>query len=898
VAEAALTEECGVSINNKIDCGTFGDTESSCTDRGCCWSEVNDNTTPWCFYPVNSGVATYELKHDMNSHEGGMEGTLVLSSGKDTWGPNIETLKVEMLYETEDTFRVRVTDPDHARYEVPQSMVERKSIGGRTKLDAHNVNYEVSYTQSPFTFEVLRKADGKSLFNMDSSIIFKDQYLELSTTLATDSKIYGLGESTRFEQAMQPGNTFTLWAADIPAASFYKNLYGSFPYYINHLPDGTAHGALLMNSNGMDIVLESGSLTFKTIGGIIDVYIFSGNSPASVVQQYMDVVGKPMMVPYWSLGYHNCKYGYTNVTEVEDVVKGYQAAQIPLDTQWMDIDYMQNWRDFTWDSVNFPTNEVASFVDSLHDGGLHFVPIIDPGIMIYNNYDAYEQGLTDDIFIKDLTKTTPYMGQVWPGPVYFPDWLNPKTANYWATQLSKWWSTVKFDGLWIDMNEASNFCNVDGQGQVCVNDSPNCPTGQLETQCDCCLTCEAKDTSNIYDFPPYAIHNQQGNGALGTKTIAPSAFHYDETQDYDVHNLYGLGEQIATNAALTEIRNERPFLLTRSSFVGSGKHTAKWTGDNFSGWDDLRSSIVSLFDFNMFGIPMIGADICGFLGDSNEELCARWIEVGAFYPFSRNHNSLGQKPQELYLWDSVTQAAQNALGVRYRILPFLYTLMYNAHEQGETVIRPLWMNFPSDKTASGIDYQFMLGDELLISPVVYEGSDSVEAYFPTGSLWYDFYTTELAVDASTKGITKTLDTPLTSVNVHIRGGSILAMQDSAMTTTQSRQTPFNLVVALCPKKKAFGELFLDDGISTSVKGMLISFQAEDGKLTAKVKKERDSNVNDQLAQICIVSSSQDAPTTVKVDGSVLDNSQWSFESGKLTVKVSLKITSPFTLEWA
>merc|ERR1711871_1938680 len=154
------------------------------------------------------------------------------------------------------------------------------------------------------------------------------------------------------------------------------------------------------------------------------------------------------MVPYWSLGYHNCKYGYTNLTEVEDVVKGYQAAQIPLDTQWMDIDYMQNWRDFTWDAVNFPSNEVASFVDSLHEEGLHFVPIIDPGIMIYENYNAYEQGLSDDIFIKDLTGQTPYMGQVWPGPVYFPDWLNPKTANYWQKQLSKWWSTVKFDGLW------------------------------------------------------------------------------------------------------------------------------------------------------------------------------------------------------------------------------------------------------------------------------------------------------------------------------------------------------------------------------------------------------------------------------------------------------------------
>jgi alpha-glucosidase len=151
---------------------------------------------------------------------------------------------------------------------------------------------------------------------------------------------------------------------------------------------------MLMNSNGMDIQLSDNSLTFKPIGGIIDLYVFSGSTPAAVVDQYTQIVGRPAMMPYWSLGFHNCKYGYENIQQVEDVVANYSAAGIPLDTQWMDIDYMQNYKDFTLDSVNFPQAEVASFVNQLHQNGQHFVPIIDPGIMVQSGYPAYEEGMS------------------------------------------------------------------------------------------------------------------------------------------------------------------------------------------------------------------------------------------------------------------------------------------------------------------------------------------------------------------------------------------------------------------------------------------------------------------------------------------------------------------------
>ena len=314
------------------------------------------------------------------------------------------------------------------------------------------------------------------------------------------------------------------------------------------------------------------------------------------------------------------------------------------------------------------------------------------------------------------------------------------------------------------MNEIASFCNDDGKGQVCANTaSQGCPAPGA-SQTSCCLVCKTVDSSNKLDFPPYNIANNKG--LLSAKTLAMSATHYGNITVYDAHNLYGLTEQIATAGALTDIRGKRPFVLSRSGFLSTGVHSAKWTGDNQASWDDLKSSIIGIMDFNLFGIPMIGADICGFIGDSNEELCARWIEVGAFYPFSRDHNTLGAAPQELYVWPTVAEASRNALGLRYQLLPYMYTAFSDAHFNGATVARALWMNFPGDPLCASIDRQFMLGDGVLLSPVLDSGATSVSAYFPQG-YWYSLFTKQLSVDASTGGKTVSLATSLTQTNAHV-----------------------------------------------------------------------------------------------------------------------------------
>jgi len=363
-----------------------------------------------------------------------------------------------------------------------------------------------------------------------------------------------------------------------------------------------------------------------------------------------------------------------------------------------------------------------------------------------------------------------------------------------------------------------------------------------------------------------------------------------------------LTEQIATNKALTDIRGKRPFLLTRSSFLSTGVHSAKWTGDNGATWNDLKSSIISIMDFNMFGIPMIGADICGFIYDTTEELCARWAEVGAFYPFVRNHNALGQIPQEFYLWPNVATAAKNALSIRYQMLPYLYTLFYSAHSTGATVARPLWANFPSDTTALSIDRQFMLGSAILISPVLDSGVTSVNAYFPQG-YWYDFTARTLAVDASVAGTYSTLSTPLTSTNVHIKGGSVLPLQEAAMTTTAARQSPFTLVVALCPYGQAWGSLFWDDGEQINLDAYLsIDYHAEvtttAGTFTGVVNTNTYSDASSlPVVQIQFLGVPA-APSSAVLNG-VTVTSTYDATTKILTFSaLTLKITDAINLTWS
>ncbi|KAI3953243.1 hypothetical protein MKX01_042238 [Papaver californicum] len=631
------------------------------------------------------------------------------------YGPDIQNLQLTASFETADRLRVHITDLNNERWEVPEQIISRNASANSSSvyslldtsptpsptnssltIEGSDLIFDI-HNDSSFGFTVTPKSTGDVLFSTTGG---NDQYIQISTSLpANKSSLYGLGENRR---------------------NVDNSLYGSHPFYVDVRSPmkagdaaGNTHGVLFLNSNGMDILYEDSKLTYKTIGGVVDFYFFAGPSPKSVINQYTELIGRPAPMPYWAFGFHQCRYGYQNVSVLEEVVAGYANASISLDVMWTDINYMDKYKLFTLDPVNFPADKMKAFMDKLHKSGQKYVVIVDPGIAINETYGTYTRGIEADIFIKYGSK--PYQGKVWPGDVHFPDILNPKTGPYWTNEIAMFMKTLPIDGIWLDMNEAANFIT-----------SPI-------------------DQNFTIDNPPFKI----GNGrSINGGAIPPSSLHYGNITEYNVHNTFGHVEAKVTNAALVEVTKKRPFVLSRSTFMGSGKYAAHWSGNNGASWDDLEFSISTIMNFGLFGMSMVGSDICGSLGDTTEELCRRWIQVRIEISISMGFCS---------------ESAKKVLVIRYQLLPYFYTLMYEAHISGTPIAQPLFFSFPEDEATYEISKQFLLGEEV-----------TFDAYFPAGN-WFDMFNYSNSVSAE-KGQIFKLDAPQDHINVHVREGNIIAMQ--------------------------------------------------------------------------------------------------------------------------
>ncbi|CDY44885.1 BnaA02g13970D [Brassica napus] len=766
-----------------------------------------------CFSPTHSSNTIgkgYRLISIEESPDGGFIGYLQVKQKNKIYGSDITTLRLYVKHETDNRLRVHITDAKKQRWEVPYNLLPRdqpppvgKAIGKsrKTPITVQEISgseLTFSYTTDPFSFAVKRRSNGQTLFNTSSSpnsgfgeMVFKDQYLEISTSLPKDASLYGLGENSQANGIkLVPNEPYTLYTEDVSAINLNTDLYGSHPVYMDLRNVGGkpyAHAVLLLNSNGMDVFYRGTSLTYKVIGGVFDFYFVAGPSPLDVVDQYTSLIGRPAPMPYWSLGFHQCRWGYRNLSVIEDVVDSYQKAKIPLDVIWNDDDHMDAKKDFTLSPISYPRAKLLNFLDKIHKMGMKYVVINDPGIGVNSSYGVYQRGMANDVFIKYEGK--PFLAQVWPGAVHFPDFLNPKTVAWWGEEIRRFHELVPIDGLWIDMNE---------------------------------------------------INATGVQAPIGFKTIATSALHYNGVREYDAHSIYGFSETVATHKGLLSIEGKRPFILSRSTFVGSGKYAAHWTGDNQGTWQSLQVSISTMLNFGIFGVPMVGADICGFYPQPTEELCNRWIEVGAFYPFSRDHANYYSPRQELYQWDTVANSARNALGMRYKILPYLYTLNYEAHMTGAPIARPLFFSFPEYTECYASSRQFLLGSSLMISPVLEQGKTEVEALFPPGSWYHMFDMTQAVVSKSGKRVT--LPAPLNFVNVHLYQNTILPMQQGGLISKEARTTPFDLVITFpagASEGYATGKLYLDEDELPEMKlgngqSTYVDFYASVGNGTVKM----------------------------------------------------------------
>jgi alpha-glucosidase (family GH31 glycosyl hydrolase) len=660
--------------------------------------------------------------------------------------------------------------------------------------------YAVTIKHDPFAVHVAPAADrgdagGAPLLDTAGSrLVVKARYAEWATSLHPASNLYGLGERSGVGLVVDrppPGTPpRTIWARDRPASFPGENLYGAWPAWLEVLPSGSARGGLVLCGTALDVVVRATSLTFRSLSPAIDVLVFAGPTPAAVLDQLTRSVGRPALPPAFALGVHQSRWGYRKLADLERVVAGYASAGLPLDVIWSDIDHMAGHRVFTLAPTRYPPGRVRSFLGRLHAAGQRWVPILDPGIKAEAGYAAFDAGLAGGVFLRDAgggaeagaggraarapaatppspSSLPPFIGRAWPGPVAWPDFVGGGAAVrvYWGAAIAAFHALAPFDGLWIDMNEPSNFNDGGGGG----GGRPARAAG-----------------SGANPPPPVLYPPNNGNARLPllSHTLPHTVVGSDGvTPHLDTHNLYGHAQAAATHAALTALRpGQRPFILTRSSFVGTGAYAAHWTGDNAATWADLvrkggrvwcgwgarwprglsrfvRSagpcphqgsrlspllipsssttqtySIPGVLASGLVGIPMAGADVCGFGGDTEAELCARWVGAAALQPFFRDHSDLKAAPQELYLWADLVRAA---LATRTAILPALYSALARAAQTGAPAARPLWFDFPGEAGARADRPQWLVGADLMAAPCVENGGAQVTAWLPPGSAWVD-----------------------------------------------------------------------------------------------------------------------------------------------------------------
>ncbi|CAG8955439.1 hypothetical protein HYFRA_00010305 [Hymenoscyphus fraxineus] len=919
-------------------------------------------------------------------NEFGWTATLSLA-GKacNVYGPDVDTLNLTVEYQSADRLHVQIT-PSHVDasnaswYILPDELIPQPKIDTDASTTSLSNDLEFVWDNEPsFHFSVLRKSTGDTLFSTTGSkIVFENQFIEFSSTLPENYNLYGLGEVIH---GFRMGNNFTrtIYAADV-GDPIDTNLYGSHAFYLDtryysinsstgnlaYIANATdveaeyvsySHGVFLRNSHGQEILMKPENITWRTLGGDIDLFFYAGPSQEEVTKAYqVSTVGLPAMQQYFTFGYHQCRWGYANWSQLQEVVDNFARFEIPLENIWTDIDYMNQYRDFENDQNTFPYEEGRAFLKKIHDNGQHYIPIVDSAIYIPNPenasdaYPTFNRGNETQSFMLNPDGSL-YIGSVWPGYTVFPDWigavLNGTGAfNWWTNELSTWYKEIPFDGIWIDMSEVSSFCvgscgsknvtlnpvhppfSLPGEPGNVIYDYPegfNLTNATEAASASAAKASQASSAAEVpapissststeylrttptpgvrsVEYPPYVINHVQG--ALDVHAVSPNATHHGSTQEYDYHNLFGHQILNATyHALLSVFPTKRPFIIGRSTFAGSGKWAGHWGGDNASIWAHLFFAIPQALSFSLFGIPMFGVDTCGFGGNSDEELCNRWMQASAFFPFYRNHNTLSANPQEPYVWASVIEASKKAMAIRYLLLPYMYTLFYQASTQGTTVMRALAWEFPHEPHLASADRQFMLGSSLLITPVLTQGATSVQGVFPgvgKGEIWYDWYS-QSAVLAK-PGENVTIEAPLGHIPVYIRGGSVLPTQEPGLTTRECRRNPWGLIVACGGEGSARGVLYVDDGESLVQDATLVVDFSLSGKTLYATARGTYKDTN-PLANVTILGV-QGGVSTVTFNGKALE-SGWSYNStskvldvGQLNdVTANGAWASDWTLKW-
>ncbi|MDI1337146.1 MAG: glycoside hydrolase family 31 protein [Lacunisphaera sp.] len=651
-----------------------------------------------------------------------------------------------------------------------------------------------------------------------------------------DEHFYGLGEKTAHLDRRR--SRFVLWNSDTPGYTEGTDpIYQSIPFYLGW-EDGRAYGLFYDNSHRTTFdfgYTGQEAAAYEAAGGVLDYYFFHGPALKKIIGRYTDLTGRMPLPPLWALGHQQSRYSYYPDKMVEQVAAQYRAHRLPLDVIHLDIHYMDAYRVFTWNQDRFP--DPAGLAKKLSERGVKLITIVDPGVKYQpadpaapgKNYPVYDEGLAQDYFLRRQDGSL-YIGEVWPGKAVFVDYTKENARRWWG-EKHRALIDRGIAGIWTDMNEPSDFVDKSGATQRDV----------------------------VFDD-------------LGAKSL------YAQNR-----NTFALNMARATYEGLQRLQpDKRPFVITRAGYAGIQRYAITWIGDSNATFDQLALSVPMFASMGLSGQPFVGADTPGFIGRGSAELLVRAYQVAAFTPFCRNHTAVDVYDHEPWRFGvPYENMVRAALELRYRLLPFLYTTLEEAHRTGVPLFRPLLLEFQQDYTALNLDDQFMVGAALLAAPVVRDNERARDVYLPAGR-WYDYWT-GAALDAT--GDLRRVDAPLERMPLFVRGGSIVPSTIAMNHTGEKPWNPLRFDVWPDANGAATGSLYEDDGASPAYlqgafRRTTLSLAA--GRLTFGV----EGDYRPPARNFEVFLHQAPAVREVLLDGRPLDTANWGRDAaGTLSVRL-------------
>lgn len=699
---------------------------------------------------------------------------------------------IELKYQNKMAY-IKIVSPDIINFFVPMLREERNSkavTGCGDKLNNFNVtqdNEKIKITTDKLIVEVYENFV-VDIYNLDGEIICADyrgkekpfirrtsdydlakeeghdlkydteNKIYLAKALDDEMYFYGLGE--RPGSLNKKGCHYVNWNTDNPAphGETFLQLYKSIPFMLS-IKEKDAFGIFFDNyfETHFDLGRDNSEYYyFSAVDGNLDYYFIYGPQVSDVVDGYTYLTGRTPLPQLWTLGFQQCRWSYAPEERVMEIAKSFREKDIPCDTIYLDIDYMDGYRVFTWDNKKFKNPQ--EMISKLNHMGFKVVTIIDPGVKVDKGYKIYDEGLKYDLYAKD-NQGIVYRNKVWPGDSVYPDFINSKTREWWASN-QKIMTNTGVSGIWNDMNEPASF------------------NGPL---------------------PDDIMFNDDGIPVTHK----------------EVHNIYGAMMCKATYEGLKKANNKRPFVVTRACYAGTQKYSTIWTGDNQSTWEHLRMSLPMLMNLGISGMGFCGTDVGGFGHDCTPELLSRWVQVGAFTPLFRNHAAMGTRDQEPWAFDYKTEEINRKyIKLRYKLIPYIYDMFRKCETTGAPIVRPLLFNYQNDKNTYQISDEFLCGDNILVSPVIEQGASKKLVYLPKGDRWIDYYTGEITDGGNY--IIK--DAPIDICPIYIKVGSIIPEGPEQSFVGQKKDNILTLNLYL-PDDKADFEYshYIDDGESFDYK---------------------------------------------------------------------------------